>query len=298
MTRTLTDAALSAVARGWPVFPLLPGIKRPRPELTGWETKATLDRDRILRWWFRHPDDNVAIATGPARLVVVDLDRARPGETPPPEWPQASSGADVLAELADCHGMPVEATWTVATPSGGRHLYYRAPKAGGPWRNTAGRLGWHIDTRAAGGYVVAAGSSVEGKPYAVVDDAPPASLPSWIARLLRLPASDAPVRVPRPRRRAGYATAALRGEVQRVLDARPGERNAALNRAAWNLARHIATGLLDRSVVEAALYEAGVAVGGQTAAGVRATVRSAIDARLARVSTPGVAVGPCDGASR
>jgi hypothetical protein len=65
-----------------------------------------------------------------------------------------------------------------------------------------------------------------------------------------------------------------------VLDAPPGSRNAALNRAAWNLARHIATGLLARSLVEDVLCEAGRAAGGQTPTGVAATVRSAIDARL------------------
>jgi hypothetical protein len=281
------------------VFPLKPGRKRPRPGLTAWEAKATTDAERIVRWWGAHPSDNVAIATGPAALAVVDLDVARPGEPQPAEWPTAAGGADVLGALAAEHGEPVPTTWTVATPSGGRHLYYRAPKAGGPWRNTAGRIGWHIDTRAEGGYVVAAGSVVDGKPYVVVDDATPAELPLWIARLLRPPASLPPTAPPPTQgRRGGYAAAALRGELQRVLDARPGQRNAALNRAAWNLARHIATGLLDRPVVEAALWEAGLAVGGQTSAGVRATVRSAIDARLARAVHAGAETGPREGANR
>jgi hypothetical protein len=65
-----------------------------------------------------------------------------------------------------------------------------------------------------------------------------------------------------------------------VLDAPIGQRNAALNRAAWNLARHIASGILDRGDVEAALQVAGEAAGGQTPASVAATIGSAIDARL------------------
>jgi hypothetical protein len=282
MTRpdTLT-AALAAAGRGWPVFPLSPGRKRPRPELTDWETRATLDPERIRHWWGRHPGDNVAIATGPAALVVVDLDQARLGETPPSEWEGATGGADVLDQLAARHRQPLSATWTVATPSGGQHRYYQAPKTSGPRRNTAGRAGWHIDTRAAGGYVVASGSVVDGRAYVLVDDTPPAPLPGWLAQLLAPPAPPAtPPRPPAPRGRAGYATAALRGEVQRVLDAPPGTRNAALNRAAWNLARHIATGLLARTLVEDVLCEAGRAAGGQTPTGVAATVRSAIDARL------------------
>jgi hypothetical protein len=280
MTRsTLVDAALVAAGRGWPVFPLSPGGKRPRPELTAWETRATVDPERITSWWARHPTDNVAIATGPAGLVVVDLDQARPGETPPPTWPEATGGAEVLAALAHRHGQVLTATWTVATAAGGRHLYFRAPQ-GARLRNTAGRAGWKIDTRATGGYVVAPGSWVAGRPYVVVDDTAPVELPAWLARLLAPPAPAPPAPAAVIGGRAGYATAALRGEVQRVLDARPGTRNAALNRAAWNLARHIATGLVDRQLVEDVLCQAGHAAGGQSPAGVAATVRSAIDARL------------------
>ena len=188
--------ALDAADHGWPVFPLRAGTKRPRPEFTGWETRATLDRERITRWWTRHPADNVAIATGPAGLVVVDLDAADPDEPRPPEWPGARSGLHVYQALADAHGhVP---TWTVATAGGGWHMYYRAPTEGGPWRNTAGRIGWHIDTRAAGGYVVADGSVVNGRLYVLVDAHEPVELPAWLAQRLRPPA-PAPARRPADR---------------------------------------------------------------------------------------------------
>jgi len=274
------NAALRAARRGWPVFPLRRGTKRPRAELTGWEQRATLDLDRIRRWWGRHPDDNAAIATGPAGLVVVDLDLAQPGESRPADWPAARGGLDVYNALAAEHGGH-RRTWTVGTASGGFHLYYRAPEHGGSWRNTAGRIGWHIDTRAAGGYVVAEGSTVGGLLYVALDTSSPAELPDWIAaRLAPPPLPPRPAAAPAAHQGAGYADAALRGEVQGVLDAPVGQRNAALNRAAWNLARHIATGLLARADVEDALTAAGNAAGGQTPAGVTATVRSAIDARL------------------
>jgi Bifunctional DNA primase/polymerase, N-terminal len=279
----LLDAALDAAERGWPVFPLRPGQKRPRAELTGWERRATTDRRRIERWWRRHPADNIAIATGPAGLVVVDLDLAHPDEPRPPALPEAHGGVDVFAALLARHDR-AEATWAVATASGGRHLYYVAPPSGGPWRNTAGRLGWHIDTRAEGGYVVAAGSVVDGCRYRVLRAVPPRVLPDWLARLLApTPSPAAPAPLPLPARAGrNYVARALEGEVERVLEAPVGQRNAALNRAAWNLARHIATGLLARQHVEDALWEAGVAAGGQTPAGVAATIRSAINARLHR----------------
>jgi Bifunctional DNA primase/polymerase, N-terminal len=275
------DALLAAADAGWSVFPLRAGQKRPRPELTDWEARATLDRKRITSWWTRHPLDNVGIATGPAGLVVVDLDVAGPDEPSPVEHPDALGGTDVFDALARRHNTVARSTWTVETAHRGRHLYYRAPASGGPWRNTAGRIGWHIDTRAAGGYVVAAGSVVDGRSYSVIHSAPPSPLPAWIAQAITSPGPAAAPRAEAPKGR-GYGAVALAGEVQRVLDAPPGRRKAALNRAAWNLARHIATGHLTRPAVEDALHVAGVAAGGQSPAGVAATIRSAIDARLRR----------------
>ena len=76
----LVDVALTAARRGWHVFPICPGRKQPpRKAAADWEDAATTEAARILRWWATHPLDNVGIATGPSGLVVVDLDRPRPG---------------------------------------------------------------------------------------------------------------------------------------------------------------------------------------------------------------------------
>jgi hypothetical protein len=114
----------------------------------------------------------------------------------------------------------------------------------------------------------------------VIDDGTPVELPAWLAQLLTPAVPRTPADVDDGPRGEGYGAVALAGEVDRVLAAPQGQRNAALNRAAWNLARHVATGRLSRHEVEAALCTAGEAAGGQTPAGVAATVRSAIDARL------------------
>jgi hypothetical protein len=283
VSRDLTAPALDAACRGWRVFPLCPGRKRPRAAAADWETRATTDPDRIGRWWTRHPADNVGIATGPSGLVVLDLDTARPDDTPPAEWPDAGSGLDVLAALGLRHGHAFARTWTVATPSGGRHLYYRHPTSGPELRNTAGRLGWKIDTRAHGGYVVAAGSTVDGRDYVTTDDTDPIELPGWLARLLAPPPAPRSARPSTRSRARGYVQAALAGEVQRVLDAPEGTRNRALNAAAWNLGRHVAAGALPREVAETALCEAGIAAGYRDGPrAVAAVVRAGLDARLRR----------------
>jgi hypothetical protein len=289
----MLHAALNAAARGWHVFPLRPGTKRParyfhdeqrcdgtdprcRDGHAGWEPRATTDPGRIRRGWAGEPF-NVGIACGPSRLVVVDLDTPKPVDTPPPEWnlPGIRTGADVLAVLCGRAGEPYPAdTWTVSTPSGGTHLYFAAPPGGPALRNTqgaAGGLGWLVDTRAGGGYVVAAGSVIDRRPYTVTCDTPPAPLPGWLTERLRpapLP-PQRPVDVTLPAGRAGgYLRAAVDSELARVLGSPPRGRNAALYRAAVALGQLVAGGALSEADVTAWLTEAAGQVGqrpGETA---------------------------------
>src|SRR5690606_4438245 len=107
-----------------------------------------------------------------SRLVVVDLDVPKNvDDVPPANTPAGvTDGASALAALAENHGEPYpSATYTIRTATGGTHLYFTAP-TGPELRNTAGALGWKIDTRAHGGYVVGAGSTIDGNRYTVVDD--------------------------------------------------------------------------------------------------------------------------------
>jgi hypothetical protein len=247
-------AALAAAHRDWPCFPLRSGAKT--PAIRGWEQQATTDQDRIHHWWADHSTRNIGIACGPAQLVVIDLDAAH-DQVPPPEWANVdvTCGADVLAVLADQADQPTPTdTYTVTTPTGGQHLYFAAP-AGPALRNTAGRLGWLVDTRAAGGYVVAAGSTlrIHGRAvgYQTALDTLVAPLPRWLARALApaVPEAGAVCRVaPRPGRVDSYVRAALIGEANAVTRARPGTRNQALFRAAANLGELVGAQLLDEAL--------------------------------------------------
>jgi Bifunctional DNA primase/polymerase, N-terminal len=257
-TRTSLCAwALHFAARGWHVFPIIPGAKRP-PVVDRWETRASTDHDQIRRWW-RHIPYSIGIATGPSGLVVVDLDTPKPGQTMPERWATLgiSSGAGVLRALAHEQGTTVTPTYAVSTPSGGWHLYYTAP-SGVRLRNTQAVIGWKIDTRAHGGYVVAPGSPVLPSGYELIDDRDPAELPTWLHHALTpKPLTALSVSaVAAAANPSGYVTAALRGECQRVRSAPPGQHNAVLCRAAYALGQLVGAGLLHETAARADLTTA------------------------------------------
>lgn len=268
----LTRYALAAAARGWLVFPLTPGGKVPPRGFTSWAERATTDPDTIRTWWERKPY-NVGIATGPSRLVVVDLDTPKDDDIPPADWdrPGIGDGADVFAALCADAGQPLPLeTFQVRTRRGGMHLYYTAPD-GTELRTTQGSkggLGWLIDTRATGGYVVGPGSHVTASDghgtYTVVHAVPAAPLPGWLADRLKpapLPAQK-PVVVALPSdRRGSYLRAAVTAELDRVTGSPPHGHNTALYRASVALGQLVAGGELPEHDVTAWLTDAAQQVG-------------------------------------
>lgn len=271
--RSLTTAALELAGRGWPVFPLRP--RRKEPAVRDWERRATADPDVIRRTWEVAPW-NVGVACGRAGLVVVDLDTG----------PGGDHGRRRLAQLAAEAGTVIPAdTFTVRTP-GGEHLYFGVSTDA--YRNTAGRLGPKIDTRATGGYVVGAGSVVGGKRYRVVADLEPAPLPVWIADRLRAPAPR--VLGPAPGRgvASNYIEAAIKGETRRVEEATAGTRNHSLFVAAARLGRFVQSGgLADQEVWDVLLraVERHRGSGGLTDREIHRTIQSGLSRYAPPTST-------------
>ncbi|WP_406355742.1 bifunctional DNA primase/polymerase [Streptomyces sp. NBC_01635] len=280
----LLRAALDAAERGWHVFPLRPGTKRPalhgEKACTGsgpcagghrkWEQRATTNPDRIRAAWSRAPF-NVGIATGPSGLVVVDLDT--------PEHKGSSDAPDgtaTFAALCERAGHPVPTTYRTRTASGGTHLYFTAPD-GVRLPNTAGTVAASVDTRAWGGYVVAAGSTLPTGPYGALCGSVAVTLPRWLHTILQ----PAPVRPAGPLRLPAVdgsraALAALEAECAVVAAAPDGLRNSTLNRCAFKVGRFVAWGDLPRHMAEEAFQAAGEAVG-LTAAECTTTIRSALN---------------------
>lgn len=260
----VVEAAHTYTERGWHVFPLIPGTKRPaipsHPEHRcdgrdplcidghlGWEQRATTSSEQIEAFW-ANKSFGIAIATGPSQLLVIDLDVAK--------HPDRPSGYDSLAQLENeaGHRLPEE-TFTVATPSGGRHLYYHQDHEH-RLRCSAGRLGPGIDTRGKGGYIIAPPTALADGRYSIECDKPPAQLPAWIAEQLRPAAPETPERpdgrcstptLVSARRRQRYVEAAVAGELDRIATAISGDRNNSLFRAAIAFGQLIASDLLEEA---------------------------------------------------
>ncbi|MEV6234938.1 bifunctional DNA primase/polymerase [Saccharopolyspora shandongensis] len=267
----LLQWAVCLAELGWKVFPLQPGTKRPALHgrkscpgtgvcgngHQGWEQRATDDLDRVCRCWSIRPF-NIGVATGPSDLVGIDLDLPKPiGVQSGRDRRGVRSGAEVFASRARREGAVVPATYTVTTPSGGTHLYFRAP-AGVELRNTSGALGPLIDTRAHGGYLVAPGSITPEGAYELYDDTEPADLQGWLVQAL---ASKPSAAISAPReiaaaKPAAYVSAALRDEAERVAAAKPGQQNSALYGAAKALGRLVAGGAVSDAQVRAVLHQA------------------------------------------
>ncbi|MET8780297.1 bifunctional DNA primase/polymerase [Streptomyces sp. NPDC004589] len=288
MNEHLLNAALTAAARGWRVFPLRPATKRPALHgeascpRTGacaaghlkWEQRATADPDRIRATW-SHGPFNVGIATGPSGLLVVDLDTPEhKGSSDAPD------GAATFGALCERAGHAVPGTYRTRTPSGGGHLYFTAP-SGVRLANTAGTVADSVDTRAWGGYVVAAGSITPAGQYEALCGRLAAPLPEWLHTILQptpKPSQSPSEALAGHSRR--YADVALAQEARNVATAQHGAREAALFRAARALGRFVAWGDLPRHVVEQALQEAGETAG-LSASECRSTLRSALNWSIA-----------------
>jgi hypothetical protein len=216
--------ALRLAAQGWPVFPCVPGAKRP---LTGHGLlDASTDPHRIRAWWRRTPTANLAVPTGTATVDVLDVDVRATG-----------SGFAAFNRLRRA-GLLTGSGQVITTPSGGLHLYFTGAD------QPSSRLPDHyLDLKANGGYVLVPPSVVDGRGYALIrPSAGPTTRLDWDAVRTLLdprPPSRIPVRgtsreagdiaalvrwvelLPEGRRNSGTFWAACRAVEQGVPDLAP-----------------------------------------------------------------------------
>lgn len=141
MKKNLLESAIEYAEKGFPVFPLSPGSKKPFEGSNGFKD-ATTDEEQIIEWWSATPDANIGIAT--EGLVVIDVDGADNS------WLRDES--NLLTELGQ--------NAICVTPRGGAHYYFtQFPNQ--PVSSSGGKVAPNVDIRADGGYVVAPPSYVK-----------------------------------------------------------------------------------------------------------------------------------------
>jgi len=220
--------ALAYARWGWPVFPCRPGSKEPATR-HGFHD-ATTDPAQISAWWERQPTANLAIATGRPGPDVLDVDHHGP----------AGNGFTALSYLKGT-GLLDGAGTIVRTPHGGLHVYFTGSD------QNSGRLPrHHLDFKAAGGYILAPRSQVDGRPYIVVRQQAATGKINWSAveHLLEPP----PSRGVRPRNDQRGA-ARLAAWVENLPE---GNRNAGLFWAACRAVEAGETAVLDDIAAAAA----------------------------------------------
>lgn len=290
ITEHQLTVALTWHRRGLPVVPCSRTDKGAM--VAGFGAAATpeqlapfVDEQQVRQWWTgRFRRAHVGILGGRATdgrrgLVVVDLDMSKTGQDLAGRFAGCLHGSDVLELLMREAGAEWPDTYTVETPSGGMHLYYRQPDDGpvigcatGDGA-TAPHIGPLVDVRGIGGYVIAAGSysSAQGRAYERISlpEMTPQPVPAWLLAIMRRPAparpaTPAPVRAPlgsTATRAEKYAAAALEAALEDVRQAPAGTGNDRLNAVAYRLGRlaNTAPRVLDKRTVEDKLVAAAIA---------------------------------------
>ncbi|MER6799311.1 bifunctional DNA primase/polymerase [Amycolatopsis mediterranei] len=278
MTSSAQSAALRAAAmemagRGWKVFPCRPGTKAAlwhrQEHCRGGgvcadghvtpESLATSDVERVAARWSDGVPYNIAVYPGPSGLFILDCDipkAARPGQ-PPARGEHDPDGWTQLQALAGQRGGPLPDTFTLATPSGGRQLWFTAPP-GTLLRGTVKHIATNIDSRGWGTYGLAPGCVLLNGAYELIDDTDPVELPGWLVQANVERASGAisgrpekPVAAP-----DAYTARAVRAECDRVASEPPGRRNKVLSTAAYALGQLVGAEVLDREHARAELETA------------------------------------------
>jgi Bifunctional DNA primase/polymerase, N-terminal len=294
----LLEAALGYAARGIPLYPAhwprrIPGgaglacscprgpvCDRPAklPLVRHGVKEATIDADRIGRWWQRWPQANLGLATGIC-FDALDID--------------GPAGLAALGELQEAAGLRLPGP-LVATGGGGWHHWFAPTGLGNrPPRGLA-----HVDWRGKGGCVLAPPSRhISSGSYRWLRGLDQTPLPEAPAVLRELLDPDPPAPT-RPTRTVGpvapghpYGRRVLAAELATLGQATPGHRNRTLNQTAFKVYRYVAGGVLDEEAVTAAFTQAALAIGLE-AAEVARTLASARTAGLANPRTVPAAPDP------
>ncbi len=225
------------------------------PLIRRWPERAVPSGDRatLRRWLARWPHAALALVTGPeSGVLVLDVDTA------------AGHGADGAAALRDLERRlgRLPPTAEAATPTGGRHLFFRWPA--GVDRIPSKPLAPGLDVKASGGCVtLPTGRRTPRRRWIRHPHEGLAELPRrWRRRIVPRPRpKTVTVRYLVPAERIDATTEALLERASELARARPGTRNVTLYRHAFWAAARGREGRLDWPEAEAVLTAAARAAG-------------------------------------
>ncbi len=232
-------AALELAEQGYRVFPVGPD-KAPRTPNGYYD--ATVKPEVIRAWDWDGCMIGAAVSPG---TVVIDVD-------------PRNGGSDTL-KLFKENGRQLPPTRVVRTRSGGFHYYLNVPEDAA----LRAKLGPGIDVKRAGkGYVVVPPSPG----YALLRD-DQVDAPDWLLEEIVVAEADAATTTASDSKffpweeGTPYGMAALERECGRLITALEGDRNNALNRAAFALAQLVAGGEIAPKVAMQRLSAAGSRIG-------------------------------------
>lgn len=230
-----------------PVFPVVKTSDgRKVPATAHGYNDATINPDQITEWWTRRPGALVATPTGgKTGLLVLDIDVKN-----------GVHGWDGLEELG---ALPLPNTPHSHTPSGGCHVYFKAPSF--PLRCSAGKIGAGLDIRADGGSIILP-TPVGGyrwDPRLSFETVPLAPMSEWLLRAVQPPVERIEAKTPDyllPGL-SRYGRGALDGAGRDIIAAPAGQQEATLNSKAFWIGQLVAGGEIPFDLARDALVYAG-----------------------------------------
>ncbi len=197
---SLFKRAKDLAAQGFYIFPVQENGKL--PAVTDFTDVATCDANDLGRFWFDTVLEfehfhNIGIATskffGGGGLLVVDVDTKK-------------NGHDSMLNL-ELKGFIFPKTLTQKTPTNGLHLIYKVKTA---VKQGVDVLGEGLDIRSRGGYILGAGSLIDGKKY-TINKIKIAEAPSWIVDKCKA-SKKRETRAKKPIKKVSQKGAMLRGK--------------------------------------------------------------------------------------
>lgn len=165
------EAALNLARQGFHVFPLIPNSKKPL--IPDFPNAATTNIDQIRNWWTDpvlgvekpyNPGISTTRFSTKQSLLCVDIDNKN-----------AKKGGEKLLAL-EMQGFEFPATLKQVTPTLGEHLIYWTEE---PVKQGVDVFEEGLDVRGKGGFIVGAGSVIDGQMYKMLK-CPIVRAPKWM----------------------------------------------------------------------------------------------------------------------